>query len=485
MFGVGSRLNEFPSVRDVGFLLFLSLFFAIIYLVFSSEKEFEPLIFLSMLASVSICIVPLTEWLTSKRHILDPLPLFCMFSLHFVVFSPFLQYSMDFYPYLFWDDKNESFVKYWFLFAAVMTVIVVWVARKNAILPMSMRGNQSLFRLDKSVLSVLCILLIVAVVAKCLVVLKFGGIGGLLSAYEDRLSVGVSSYNPLSGIGPVVYIGDSIPVLVALAMTFYFKNREPSVSTLFLAFLIFGIISLLVVGLTGSRSNFIYTVFFAFSYVALIVKRLNLKWIFLGVLLIFVFMNVYMAYKFGGVEALFDEGKRQEIMINRQIENPLAFVAMRDFGRMDVQVTAMREVALEDYPLSLGRSYIGGLASVIPSALFPNRPDSFTKEKTEIVFPGMAHVDEIETNLVFGGYGEAFVNFGYAAILLAIPFGFLIGSFSRKFYVSSHAPRDLALYPAYSILPIAILIYDSNSLMYFSMQFVLMPIIITYFNSKK
>lgn len=420
-----------------------------------------------------IVAFPLVDVIAGRRDIFDPVSMLSLFSLHFLIFSPLYQVSENYYPYLNWSAVNTSYVGTWFLITslAIFCLLTPAYVLSRGILP-SKETIALECREVGSLIKILNIFIAISAFVKIYTLFHLGGFSGIAAAYTDRLEFGVSSYNPLKGIGALVYVGDALPVLLMIKiMLDWPRARLAIILTLSV------ILSVSLVGWYGSRSNIIYSIFFVLIYIHFINKKLGMKWMLSAFVGLIVVMNAMIIYKFGGLEAVFDANVRKEVFHKRGIENPLAFVAVRDFGRMDVQTIAVTEVLAYDYPLALGRSYFGGLTSIVPSAIFPSRPENFTKEKTEIIFPGATASDDFETTLVFGGVGEAFVNFGFYSFFVFLGVGLCIAKLSI-FYQRAKKLRQVVILPVISLLPVAFLIYDSNSLMYFFAQFALFPLML-------
>ena len=445
--------------------------------------------YLLLLLSVSR---PIAQWISGEIDAFDPLGLLALFAVHFFGVTPMYQYASASYPYLQWDSVTNSWVVYWFIVNSIlMSGFFFVVTRKAAGIVFASRESQNIRRplvptfYEKAVAhkirSSAILLLLVAVALKILILAKFGGIGGIISAYQDRLEQGVTQYNPLAGLGALVYLSDAAPVLASIVIVLTCVIIKPVRGSVWGGWMLaIGIpVSFLYVGLVGSRSNTVYTAFILLCYASMFWKKFKAINIIVGGVLMVVFMNSYLAYKFGGIEAVFNENAKKAAFVARQLENPLEFLLIRDFGRMDVQVLAMREMFDEGYPPAWGRSYVGGVFSIVPSAIFPDRPENFTLEKTEIIFPGMTLNGEKATTLVFGGAGEAWVNWKWLAPFGIVPYYFVVIFCIFYFRAGVFGRWNKLLCPVYSLVPIALLVYDSNSMLYFLAQFALCPLIIS------
>lgn len=85
---------------------------------------------------------------------------------------------------------------------------------------------------------------------------------------------------------------------------------------------------------------------------------------------------------------------------------PVSFFLFRDLSRFDVQTQTIETVTKNTYDLPMGRSFVGAAASVIPKALWEDRPSTFAEEKSDIVNEVQSSGDA-ETTLLFGMLGNS------------------------------------------------------------------------------
>jgi hypothetical protein len=150
---------------------------------------------------------------------------------------------------------------------------------------------------------------------------------------------------------------------------------------------------------------------------------------------------------------------------------PVSAFLFRDLSRFDVQTLAIDAVTQPGYAYPMGRSFVGAVASVVPSALWSDRPDTFALEKSDIV-RDLERTALDKTTLLFGMPGEFLVNFGIAGFVLAfvIPALLLVmqnntGKRERKWL-----PLRAVLWP----LPFLFFLFDSNVLVYYTVRWILL-----------
>lgn len=434
----------------------------------------EPFPILALPPNIIMLLIfsgPIACWASRRIDTFSPIVILSIFSISYFVLSPTYQICFRYFPYLNWSESyNEWYVAWAYMQLCFVLIALLFyritpaIKRKYAVSPSN--NKQIRFMISMTILSF---------TLKILTFLYFGGIGGYISAYSDRIASGVIANNPFAGLGPLVLIGDMFPIffgttlIVILSEYTFFRKRY----ALFAFLIVMSIISIFVVGLRGSRS----TVAFGLAVLALTyhyyVRRLSkgsLVWAAIGLV---TFMNYYLIYKFGGIDAVFSETIRDSAFQARQIDNPIAFVFARDFGRMDMQTITLSRMIADDYPLSLGRSILSGFLSIVPSGLLPFRPETFILEKTEIIFPNRTFDARLATTFVFGGFGELFVNFGFASFLFAAPAGYALRKLNSAAASAKLQHWTAIMAPAACLLPVAFIIYDSNSMMYFTVQFIL------------
>jgi hypothetical protein len=150
---------------------------------------------------------------------------------------------------------------------------------------------------------------------------------------------------------------------------------------------------------------------------------------------------------------------------------PLSSFLFRDLSRFDVQIIALDTVEKPAYGLSWGRSFVGAVASIIPTALWEDKPDTFAQEKTEIVKEVESGTMD-KTTLLFGMPGEFLVNFGVPGFLLS----FLIPAYLlvKQHKVGQRSRRWLPLRAVMWPLPFLFFLFDSNVMVYYVVRWILL-----------
>jgi hypothetical protein len=427
---------------------------------------------------------PIGDWLSKRRDTFDPICLLALFGVHFFLLGPQYQLANNYFPYLNWNPTLQKWSSVWFYSQAAFLFIALLSAHAKFRSPVQEAAITPALSTSTLPASNNYAFALVAITfcVKVLTFLYFGGVSGVLNAYETRLTHGVIENNPFAGLGPLVLVGDMFPIALGLYCILRWRHRRWFASNrgLFIFAAALLLIALFAVGLRGSRSSVVFAMAVVVLSYHYLVRPLR-KWHLIGgAAALVVFMQGYLVYKFGGLDAIFSEAARQQSFSERKLDEGPEFVLIRDFTRMDVQTISLYRVLVDDYPLAWGRSLFSGITAIIPSFLFPGRPITFILEKTEILFPNRSFDARTSTTLVFGGLGEIFVNFGWLSLLLAWPFGTILRRLRHTVRAASNSDAAAILAPLACLLPIALLVYDSNSLAYFFVQFCSVSLILAW-----
>lgn len=357
------------------------------------------------------------EWLRGRLDVFDPVGLIGLYGLHYFLLAPLLHVTLDFW----WNYRfNPLDWRPWLGWMALLNIVGLIgyrVARSQAVRRIAL--PRKLWRLnERKFWRVMPVLLVLTALVQLYVYKGYGGVSSYVQAYEDSFG---NWENPFGGQGWKFTISESFPILSVISYMVLSRRhamlRSIKCVALFLLMqlgfeLIFG-------GIRGSRNNVIVGLFWAIGMVHLYIKPITRKQILVGMLAVFAYMNVYYFYKHGGREGLlsiFNATSRDAIVMRKRTGDQQKFILLHDFARADIQALALYLLMTnDDYEYALGRTYIGGIASVVPRAIWPDRPLSVRKERTELLFgrrsPTPNHIDA-QVPWIFGAPGEAMLNFG-------------------------------------------------------------------------
>ncbi|MBP0624936.1 O-antigen polymerase [Cupriavidus consociatus] len=300
--------------------------------------------------------------------------------------------------------------------------------------------------------------------------IKLGGYGAVASAYEDRLEGTGTDYDPFKGLGVIQAFANTSPLWVFVCLMV--RKRSSTILTLLAFAQLFGL-GWLASGVAGSRQGIVFVLVFALFIYHGFVKPISARKAKIVGAVVALTGIVLIPLKLGlGFEDLGKINQRFEEKRVLQVSmGPISSFLFRDLSRFDVQTTAIEEIGKPGYELSMGRSFLGAIASVIPSALWKGKPDTFAQEKTEIV-QDVERGTLKKTTLLFGMPGEFLVNFGLLGYIVSfvIP-GWLLVVLNR---VSGKSSRWKALRAVLWPLPFLFFLFDSNVMVYYVIRWVLL-----------
>jgi hypothetical protein len=259
-----------------------------------------------------------------------------------------------------------------------------------------------------------------AAAAEVAVYLLFGGFSGLLAAFERDLG-------SFRGLGPLVVLASTLPG-VAAALVLGLVPRRRLAGWGIPLFVLFTVLQLAVAGPYGSRANIIVPVLWGCLVWDRLVRPLRWKHVLPLAAAVALLLFVYGFYKTIGTVAypLPPPGSAKLRPPGKTLE---AFV-LHDLGRFDVQAILLERLSKPDHwRLGRGRTYLGGILSLVPARLYPGKPETKVREGTEALIGAgsFARGGWVVSNQ-FGLAGEAVLNFGRSAIPVAYAlFGLLVG----------------------------------------------------------
>lgn len=247
-------------------------------------------------------------------------------------------------------------------------------------------------------------------------VLRFGGIGEILAGAADR----TRAFAGFQGVFLALNVGISV-VLVWFLHIMRYRNGLAD----WIALVGFALLTLLIVALQGQKS----TIFIAIAACAVIfnrrVRRIGPLPLMLGIVTTFVGLMAYHVYK----QEYLVLGRVVSFSGGKQFWSSFTdFLDVQLFGNfMQVQtMSVLLEGMPEPLPFQYGYTYIAGFLTLIPRAIYPDKPLPSTGIFTQAFWPDQWNNEG--TTLPAGVFGEAYMNFGVPGTLIgALLFGWLIG----------------------------------------------------------
>ena len=350
---------------------------------------------------------------------LSPIPIF-VFIVVLGVFLPvfsFLDYRDSFsvtWPFLF-VNKAGTASQAMLIYAAITGVFVVACSRGLASATATQRPPRLVLQPGRfHVMIALFGALTLAIFG--VLVISFGGIGEILAGSSDR----TRAFAGFQGLFLALNVS-----IAAVLMWFVEALKRRNNLANWTALLAFALLSLAIIALQGQKS----TIFILVAALAVIwnrrARRIPLPVLLTGILVTFIALMAYHVYKqeylVVGRIVSFSGGKQFWASFSDFLDTQL-------FGNF-MQIQTM-SVLIEGMPAPLpfqyGETYIAGFLTLIPRAIFPNKPLPSTGTFTQAFWPDQWN--NFGTTLPAGVFGEAYMNFGIVgAIAGAALFGWALG----------------------------------------------------------
>ena len=433
------------------------------------------------------------DWLRGRVDVLDPVGMLGVYGLYYFLMTPLLHVLWDFW----WGYRfNPLDWRPWLGYMAWLNLLGLLLYRATRIA--MLRNNRPLkteWRLHpQRFWIVVGTLMTISAAMQAYVYIAYGGVSGFVYAYVDNIGGGTTN-NPFLGRGWQFTISESFPMLSAFAFIVIASRRPALRSYRAIAlFLLFQIgLELIFGGLRGNRNNVVFGLFWTVGLIHLQLKRLTRKQVLVGIVTMFMFMNIYYFYKHGGLEgiqSITDTTARDTIVSRkRQGTDEQKFILLHDFGRADIQALALYLITTGDeYKLAYGRTYLGGAASLVPRSLWPDRPPAVHKERTELLHGARSPYRQIDYVVpwIFGAPGEALLNFGAIGVpFVFVVWGLAVGWLVRLFRRLPHHDARRLMLPLLVGLSLILFIGDSHIVAFFLMKDGLMPFLAVFLGSDR
>ncbi|MFM0368465.1 hypothetical protein [Paraburkholderia aspalathi] len=312
---------------------------------------------------------------------------------------------------------------------------------------------------------------LLALAALALIYVKLGGYRQIAQLYADRLETSVTQNDPLEGLGVVQALANTAPLWVfACVMLRPWRSRVMR----FAAFAQLVVLGWLSSGVFGNRQGIVFVVLFACLIYHAFVARISRRAAKIVGICVAVGGLAMIPLKFGidyseigNLSKNFADQRMLQLSMG-----PLSFFLFRDLSRFDVQVQALDSVSKPAYTLGMGRSFVGAVAAVVPKAIWKDKPETFAREKSDIVRETETNESD-ETTLLFGMPGEFLVNFGVFGYLLSfVVVAWLIARISLMGLGTSW--RWLLVKVVSYPLPFLFFLFDSNVLAYYGIRWIVL-----------
>jgi hypothetical protein len=270
----------------------------------------------------------------------------------------------------------------------------------------------------------------VSLAANAYVFAGFGGLGGYIESFERA--------EGFEGLGWVLLVSESLPILLFMAYVVFLRGTGAPGPATWVGFGVLMIIQVVLAGLRGNRGDTVLVAAWAVAMAHYWVRPLGVRVVRVGAALMVVFaffMGFYKAAGFDGlVAALTDPTERAEL--EESTGRDLNALILGDLARSDVQARLLygtQHWQVEDF--AMGRTYLAGLAVVVPRSVWPDRPVGFVEWGTDALYgKGTAELGFTSTRN-YGIGGEGILNFGPVGVVVAMgALGFAVRGVRRLVY---------------------------------------------------
>jgi len=292
---------------------------------------------------------------------------------------------------------------------------------------------------------------------------QLGGISGVVDAYEKNQEAFV-------GKGWLLVFAWPLAVLSFIIVVYLWTDRNGKdryrLSTGMLLMSVAGIVHFALLGWYGSRCATVWALFWMAGIIHYRFRKLPAKMMAIGLIFLITFMYFYGFYK---------EQKRDSLEVLRSpslwlepggYSRDLKYLLLGDLARADSNAFILHNLVKDpgDYDYRWGLTYAGGLAILIPTEIWRDRPYFKVDAGTEAQFGKAA---SWASSRVYGLSGEALLNFGPLGVICMFAlFGAILGWYRKK--LASWDPADARMYlaPFFALMFLVALISDSDNLVF-------------------
>jgi hypothetical protein len=457
-----------PAMRRsrYGDYLIASAASAVIVLVFVllSEREIHWFLF-PVIACGILTGVDVVAWLRGRADLFDPLTAIACLGYYGFFVAPLLHILWDRfgagYDYIIWDDPRT-----WLGAMAALTAVSLgcfrlahaWAFRNSS-------GVKTRWEIDrKRFYPVFAIALLLSIVGVISFIAEFGGILGIIKAYEQDQEAFI-------GKGWLLVLAWPLAMLSFITIAIIVTERKQQLRrSLWFGLILMGaagVAHFVVMGWYGSRSATVWCLFWMAGIVHARFRKLPPSVLAASAICFIGFMYFYGFYKDRGREAV-DVVSSPEIWMQHQekYERDLKAMFLGDLARADTDAYLLHNLVKdpEDYDYRWGLTYLGGLSILIPRNFWPDRPEFKVLAGTEAQ---LGRTATSRSSRVYGLAGEALLNFGPLGVppMFAL-FGAALGWYRRK--LQSFEPMDsrLLIAPFFTVLFILGLVMDTDNIVF-------------------
>ena len=373
-----------------------------------------------------ILLVPdVRDWIVGRLDIFDPAGIIAVIGVHVFFLAPIL--------HVYWDYWMDFVVpppdwRPWLGYMGVINIIgllVYMVARRIGSEYLS-QSRPRPWSLDQRRFGVVCgVSCLSSLVLQFLAYQRFGGIRGYAEAFED-------GSDQFQGMGWIFMVSESFPILALMAYAVAAK-RKPMLrgwAPITVVLIAIALLQLLFGGLRGSRSNTVWSLFWASGIVHFWIRPLKRSFVVFAIIALLGFNYAYGLYKSYGLTALnVIAHPEQHSEMAAKCGRTFRAALLEDFGRSDVQAYMVYQLCEDNktYTYKWGQTYLNAILLPIPAAF---RPGLVGKREAGTELQYGYYDGEWSTSRIYGLAGEAMLNFGpFSGVIPFALFGLVMARF--------------------------------------------------------
>jgi hypothetical protein len=439
---------------------------------------------------LTICGVVLAHdcvnWFRGKMNLLDPIGIIGFLGFHFFYLVNILQFGWN--EWMVPPEIRPADIRPWIGWISIINLgcLLMYRYLRDPFAGTWNRSKSKVWAVDPMRFQIVIIIgFVVCCVLQVFVYASWGGVANYIQAIESR------AQKQELDTGFISAISESAPILLLIGYVFMARRRRTLASwPMLIAFMVvYFVMVMLFGGLRGSRGNTVWAIFWAAGMIHFMVRPLNKKAIFLGLMVLTLFMYIYGFYKNAGLRGVQAVAGGADIeSLEHKTGRSFHGLLIGDLARGEIHAFFLRQLFNRelDYDLALGRTYYATICRLIPSSIWPDRPVLKNLESTELQY-GKGSYDELhrKSSWAHGLGAEAMMNFGVAGIPIAYLLWILLVARIRK-WVLCWDSQDMRLFLAPILINLCFvaLIGDSDNIFQFIFKNAALPFFVIWITSR-
>lgn len=473
---------------------FISFFISLLILIEflpRSEQFFHWFVIPVTLSGILIGI-DAVDWFRGRLKIFDPVGILGLLGFHFFFLAPLLHVR--------WDSWLEPWYtpppdwRPWLGYMAILNffgICIYRLSRNPGCLPKKNQLNQKkIWTIDQKRFRLfLGMALFISAVLQVFTYQKFGGV----MAYINAATSHDTESEKFQGMGLLFIVSESFPILALIGFSVYAQKYKQlrTLPVLTGVLMVFFVLQMFFGGLRGSRSNTIWSLFWALGIIHFWLRQVSKKEIAVGLVFLVCFMYFYGFFKAGGVEGFQNAVQGDRSAEAEKSDRTWKGLLLGDLGRSDVQAFVLYRIVRHnsDYEYAWGRTYFAATTILIPGAILPNKPPNKSMEGTNVM-SGMGSYNPEEpgkwvASKVYGLAGEIMLNFGPLPVPFSfIVLGIIVGRVKRCLVTWDSSDIRLLLLPMMVNFCFVVLVSDLDNDIFFLFKNAGFPILVLWSSSK-